>query len=122
MKRFVWITLVAVAGGVASILTHASATQTTLPPTAARPDRARKRQGKVGRPSIRVHERGWQSRLCDCLNGDLRIEVDFQKYITVTTAVGTKIGQLSPDDQRIAPCILSTRDRCVAQVFDAPSR
>jgi hypothetical protein len=54
---------------------------------------------------------------CDCLNGALPLEADFQRYITVTTS--STSGQLSPDDKKIASIILATRDECVARVFSS---
>jgi hypothetical protein len=58
---------------------------------------------------------------CNCLAGDLPVEVDFLTYIAITTSSVSKVyfDQLSPDDQRLTPRIQSTRDRCVAAVFGA---
>jgi hypothetical protein len=61
---------------------------------------------------------------CNCLNADLPLDVNFQKYITITITVGTpaQYDQVSADDKRIAPRIVSARDRCVAEVFASPSK
>lgn len=61
---------------------------------------------------------------CNCLNADLPLDVNFQKYITVTITVGTpaQYDRLSADDKRITPRIVSSRDRCVAEVFASSSQ
>ena len=61
---------------------------------------------------------------CHCIAGDLPLDVDFQRYIAVTTSVVNHAysDQLSPDDKSIALRILSTRDRCVAAAFGTPQK
>jgi hypothetical protein len=54
---------------------------------------------------------------CDCLNGALPLDIDFQQYITVTTA--DRPDQLPTIDQRLTDAIIATRDMCVARVFTA---
>ncbi len=52
---------------------------------------------------------------CGCLNADLPLEVDFQKYIKITTSTVSPLylERLTSDDRVVAPRVLSTRDRCV---------
>ncbi len=59
---------------------------------------------------------------CHCIAGDLPLDVNFLRYIEVTTGVVNQAysDQLSPDDKSTARRILSTRDRCVATAFGAP--
>jgi hypothetical protein len=55
---------------------------------------------------------------CSCLGTSLPLEVDFQRYIAVTTSVAT-VSQLSAEENGLAARIIATRDACVAKVFAA---
>jgi hypothetical protein len=126
MKRLLCGILVAVAAVVASALTHAAVRQHTgeLAQRVARTALEKS-------VSVRLEDRRSKcmsvigsTPFCNCLNADLPLDVSFQKYITVTIAVGTPAhyDQLSADDKKIAPRIVSARDRCVAEVFASPSQ
>jgi len=53
---------------------------------------------------------------CSCLGTSLPLEVDFQRYIAVTTSASTA-SQLPPEETGVAARIIATRDACVAKVF-----
>lgn len=55
---------------------------------------------------------------CSCLGGSLPLEVDFQRYIAVTTSEAAA-RQLPPEETGVAARIIATRDACVARVFAA---
>jgi hypothetical protein len=59
------------------------------------------------------------STFCNCLSAALPLEVDFQRYIAVTTTDNDAVRRSDPD-QQIADVILATRDRCVAAAFRSP--
>ena len=56
---------------------------------------------------------------CDCLSAALPLEVDFQRYITVTAADRDTV-RPSHSDQQLTNVVLATRDRCVAAAFGRP--
>jgi hypothetical protein len=51
---------------------------------------------------------------CDCLNGALPLDANFQRYVAVTTAPASGS---AADDQRMVQPIRLARDSCVATVF-----
>jgi hypothetical protein len=55
---------------------------------------------------------------CNCLGTSLPLEVDFQRYIAVTTSSVTA-SQLPPQQTEVTARIIATRDACVAKVFAA---
>jgi len=55
---------------------------------------------------------------CNCLSAALPLEVNFQRYVTITTADSDTI-RASDSDQRLTDVVLATRDRCVAAAFGA---
>ena len=124
MRRFLSGILVAVAAVVASALPHAAMRQHTGE-LAQRVARTALEKSVSARLEDRRHKCMsviGSTRFCNCLNAGLPMDVNFQKYITVTITVGTRAqyDQLSADDKRIAPRIVSARDRCVSEVFVSP--
>jgi hypothetical protein len=125
MKRLPWeIILIAAAVLAAPILAPAASRQTTGRP-------AERLARDVFEKSVRARLDDRRSRcmsaigsadFCDCLNADLPWDVDFRKYIILTTtaATGAEADQLLTDEKRISPRVISTRDRCVAKVFAPP--
>jgi hypothetical protein len=56
---------------------------------------------------------------CDCLSAALPLDVDFQRYIAVTTA--DRATNRPPDpEQRLRDVVLAVRDRCAAAAFGSP--
>ena len=126
MRHFLSAILVAGAAVFGSALTHAAVRQHT----GAAAERVA-RTALENSVSARLEDRRHKcmsvigsTRFCNCLNADLPLDVNFQKYITVTMTVGTPahIDQLPAEDKSIAPRVVSARDRCVAEVFVSPSQ
>ena len=126
MKRLLCRILVAVAAVVASALTHAAVGQHTgeLAQRVARTALEKSVSARLEDRRFKCISVIGSTRFCNCLNADLPLDVNFQKYVTVTMTVGipANYDQLSADDKRIAPRIVSARDRCVAEVFASPSQ
>jgi hypothetical protein len=126
MKRLVCGTLVAVVAVVASALTHAAVGQHTgeLAQRVARTALEESVSARLEDRRSKCMSVIGSTPFCNCLNAALPLEVNFQKYISVTITVGTPAhyDQLSADDKRIAPRIVLARDRCVAEVFASSSQ
>ena len=56
---------------------------------------------------------------CDCLSAALPLDMDFQRYITVTT-VNRDTVRPSASNQQLRDVVLAIRDQCVAAAFGRP--